>query len=46
MRQIQFHGNDMMEIVGNALGDLAEDVKLVFSKKNFMKILLPLHDLT
>jgi len=27
-----------MEIVGNAAGDLAEDVKLVFSKRIFMKI--------
>jgi len=35
--QIPFHGNDMMDIVRNAVGDLVEDVKLVFSKKIFMK---------
>jgi len=35
----------MMEIVRNVAGDLAEDVKLVFDKKMFMKKLPFLHDL-
>ena len=35
--QIPFHGNDMMEIVRNAAGDPAEDVKLVFSKRIFVE---------
>ncbi|PUU80765.1 hypothetical protein B9Z19DRAFT_1100098 [Tuber borchii] len=31
--QMPFHENDMMEIVINVAGDLAEDVKLVFNKQ-------------
>jgi len=37
LRETPFHGNDMTEIVRNAAGDLVEDVKLVFSKRIFMK---------
>jgi len=43
--QIPFHENGMMNIVRNVAGDLAEDVKLVFNEKRFMKKLLFLHDL-